>query len=40
MNYDTEKTLTEEFNLLVKCSLKVMFRLVFPEETSVTIEYF
>lgn len=38
--YHTEKILTEELNLLVKCSLKVMFRLVCPKETSVTIEYF
>lgn len=39
MNYHTAKILIEELNLLVKCSLKVMFRLVCPEETSVTIEY-
>lgn len=38
--YHTEKILTEELNLLVKCSLKVMFRLVCPKETSITIEYF
>lgn len=40
MNYHTENILIVELNLLVKCSLKAMFRLVCHEETSVTVECF
>lgn len=40
MIYHPEKILIEELNFLVKYSLKAVFRLVCPEEASVTIEYF